>query len=130
MKKKRTISIKHKKLKYIRDNFRILLLKVAQEELLKILKKIKKIEYNDHGKLKHPNDLTIEEKTILNDLTKIKVEIRQLIDKSICKCHRCIKTDQDMTYNPVDKAWYCVDCYKEMQRWTAKKKTGISVLFP
>ncbi len=122
--------VRHHKLKEIRNNLRNLLINVTQEELLKILDKIKEMEYDCNGNMIHPNNMNIKKKSILNELTKKEVELRNLINNSICECRRCVKTDQDMTYNPVDKSWYCVDCYKEMQRWTAKKKTGISVLFP
>ena len=116
MKKKKIVSIKHPKLQQIRNNFRLLLVKIAQDRWFGI----------HNALLKLPKD-DIKGAQILNSK---KQELDNIVKNSICKCRRCVKTDRDMTYNPVDKAWYCVDCYKEMQRWTAKKKTGISLLFP
>jgi hypothetical protein len=56
--------------------------------------------------------------------------LRRSMDNSICYCPRCRAMDKNMTFNPIEKRWYCVQCYLEMQHWTAKKKTGESFLFP
>ena len=130
MKKKRTISIKHSKLQQIRNNLRILFIKAKSTQWKQLNDELDQIERDKNGELISMKNLTKEQKERIYELERKKTELNKLVDKSICKCRRCVKTDQDMTYNPIDKSWYCVDCYKEMQRWTAKKKTGISILFP
>jgi len=126
--KKRTITIKNPQLRKIRDNFRHLWREVAHQFSMKLHDKENEIYYNGYGKFK--SKLTGEEIERVRNISRKLNEIRNLVDKSICKCRRCVRSDQDMTYNPRDGAWYCVECYEEMQRWTAKKKTGKSVLFP
>jgi len=61
---------------------------------------------------------------------RLEQELDRIMDDSICYCPRCRARDKNMTFNPVEKRWYCVQCYLEMQHWTAKKKTGESFLFP
>lgn len=107
MKKKRTISIKDPNLRKIRNNLRLVLIKAVQDEESKLYKR--RFTSKSGGR---------------------EQELNNLLQNSISKCRRCVSTDKDMTYNPVDGAWYCVDCYDEMKRWTAKKRTGVSILFP
>ena len=130
MKRKRIISIKHPKLREIRNNFRILLIKATDTQWYKLQEEIDQIEIDSNGKLISFRELTIEQKQKINRLEKKKSDLDRLVDISICKCRRCVRTNQDMTYNPVDKAWYCVECYEEMQNLTYNKKTGISDLYP
>jgi len=107
VKKKRTISIKNPRLKKIRNNLRFALIEAVQNEKSKLYQR--RFTSKSGGR---------------------EQELNNLVQNSICKCRRCVATDKDMTYNPIDGAWYCVDCYYEMKQWTAKKKTGVSILFP
>lgn len=111
MKKKRTVSIKNPRLSKIRNGFRTILLEIAKEQ------------WFDY----HAN---VVRKGGSRMFDRLKQELDKTVSNSICECHRCVAADKDMTYNPVDGAWYCVDCYDEMKQWTAKKKTGVSILFP
>ena len=128
MKKKRTISIKNPQLRKIRNNFRNLWKEWAHQLTIQLHSREEEVYYNESGKFK--SEITGEEIERVRNISGKLSEIRNLVDKSICKCRRCVRTDQDMTYNPRDGAWYCVECYEEMRRWTAKKKTGTSILFP
>ena len=83
-----------------------------------------------HEKGEFKSKLTGEEIEKVREVSELLNRVRELINKSICKCHRCARTDQDMKFNPRDKFWYCIECYDEMKKWTAKKKTGKSILFP
>lgn len=38
-------------------------------------------------------------------------ELKQALNKSICRCYSCRRSDLDMTYSPRFKAWYCFICY-------------------
>ena len=116
VKKKRTISVKGQQLRRIRNNLRNILICAANTQWFEL----------------HNQFLSLPPDDIYNarKISGQKQELNDLISTSICKCRRCIRTDQDMTYNPRDGAWYCIECYEEMRRRTAKKKTGRSFLFP
>ncbi len=114
MKKKRTISLKHPKLQQIRNNLRILFIMATNTQWFHLHNEIDEIEYDQNGELIFFDDLAEEQKERIIELEKGKTELHNLVERSICKCRRCVKTDQDMTYNPNDKSWYCVECYTEM----------------
>lgn len=97
---------------------------------MQLLDEEKKIHHYKNGDYKPSSELTDEEIEVISKINDELIKVRNLVDKSICKCRRCVQSDQDMTYNPQDGAWYCVECYEEMRQWTAKKKTGKSILFP
>ena len=130
MKKKRSIVVNNPKLRKIRNNLRLLLMSWASREWNILNDKETKISYNENGKPRHPNTYTDEEKRERIRLSSLMDENRSLVRNSICKCFRCVATDKNMTYNPVEKAWFCFQCYEELKQWTAKKKTGISMRFP
>ena len=130
MKKKRTIIVNNPQLRRIRDELRILLIRWASKEWNHLNDEEVKITFDENGKPRHPNTYNEEEKVELRRISALMAVNRDLVEKSICKCFRCVATDKNMTYNPVEKAWFCFQCYEEMKRWTMKKKTGISVRFP
>ena len=130
MKKKRSIIVNNPQLKRIRDNLRVLLIRWASREWNQWNDVKKEITYDENGKVRHPNTYSKSEKGELRRLRGLMSANRDLVEESICKCFRCVATDKNMTYNPVEKAWFCFQCYEEMKRWTMKKKTGISVRFP
>jgi hypothetical protein len=126
--KKVVIRIKDPKLKKIRNNLRNLWLARARDDSRKLQESVRKIKHDENGVYK--KYLTAAEVEVVRRLNREINIISEMKDNSICKCRRCIRTDQDMTYNPHDGAWYCVECYDEMQEWTAKRKTGVSLFFP
>ena len=130
MKKKKSIVINNPHLVKIRDNLRILLIRWASSEWDRLKEEERGISYDGNGRVRHPNSYSADEKSKLNKIRKKMTETFELVDNSICKCFRCVATNKNMTYNPVEKAWFCFQCYEEMKRWTMKKKTGISVRFP
>ena len=126
--KRLTITIKSPTLRRIRNNLRELWLCKAHEAWDRLQGELNKLYYEDDGLFKQQlSGAEIELVRSLNEKINL---IKRLVDNSICKCRRCVRTDQDMTYNPRDGAWYCVECYGEMQKRTAKKKTGESFLYP
>ena len=130
MTKKRSIVVNNPQLRKIRNNLRLFLLSWARSEWNKAKDEELKITRNGEGKVRHPNSYTKEEKEILTVLSKRTTGNTEMVDKSICKCYRCVATNKNMTYNPIEMAWFCFQCYEEMRRLTAKKKTGISMRFP
>jgi len=130
VKKKKTIVINNPQLRKIRDNLRLLYMEAARAQWFRLSEEKEKILYDGDHKRRHPNDYSMEEREKLTVMAHKMTGNTEMVEKSICKCYRCVATDKNMTYNPVEKAWYCFQCYEEMKRWTMKKKTGISVRFP
>jgi hypothetical protein len=126
--KPKVIIIKDPTLQKIRNNLRNLWLIWANQIMMQLHNKRNEINHNEKGEFK--SKLTGEEIEKVREVSELLNRVRELINKSICKCHRCARTDQDMKFNPRDKFWYCIECYDEMKKWTAKKKTGKSILFP
>lgn len=125
---KRTITIKDPRLRKIRNSLREIIGLWKRSVVLSLQAFREEISYDENGEFR--SNLSGEEIEKLRKLND-KIEfINTVYSNSICKCHRCPRIDQDMTYNPRNGAWYCVKCYEEMHRWTAKKKTGKSSLFP
>lgn len=115
MKRAKTIVIKNPKLRKIRDNLRkILILEcVAREEEISARKR--KILFDEEGKIR---SLTIKEE---EEVLKLSLELRKYMfsmRESICSCQLCHSTDKDMSYNPKEKRWYCVDCSKELENFS------------
>lgn len=130
MKKKRSIIVNNPQLCKIRDNLRTFLFEWANREWNEFKKEEREISYSIDGKVRHPSTYSEEELIELKKISGLMTNNRDLVQKSICVCYRCPATDKNMTYNPIEKAWFCFQCYEEMRCWTAKKKTGISARFP
>ena len=111
VRKKKTVVINNPQLMRMRNNFRNILLAAVHIKMQEYLAE----EARRKGSRKYAG---------------LQQELRRAENSSICRCPRCRARDKNMTFNPVDKTWYCVQCYLEMQHWTAKKKTGVSNLFP
>jgi hypothetical protein len=111
MKKKKSVVINNLSLMRIRNNLRSIILAAVRVEVRGYLAE----KARKKGSRKY---------------ARLEQELETLKDNSICYCPRCKAIDKSMTFNPVEKRWYCVQCYLEMQHWTAKKKTGESFLFP
>lgn len=130
MKKKKSIVVNNPHLCKIRDNLRIFLFEWANREWNEFNKAKREISYDINEKVRHPNTYSEEELIELRRINGLMTDNRDLVLRSICVCYRCPATDKNMTYNPIEKAWFCFQCYEEMKQWTAKKKTGISMRFP
>ena len=112
MKKRRTIVIEDPCLKKIRDNLRMFLIQVVVRLEDEIQERIESIIY---GKNRNFRELTSEEE---KEVDKLNLELRKymsLMRDSICYCDTCQSKDKDMSYNPMLKKWYCIDCFKEFQ---------------
>ena len=88
----------------------------------------KKIDRDINGRPRRNETFTVIEK---NSFDRIRAKIREIkysLNHSICKCTVCSASDKDMTYNPVDKRWFYVDCYQQLQQdYNGKEE---SMLFP
>ena len=110
--KKKTIALRNPSLILVRNNFRTVLLEALYRKL---------DEY--HGEIS-------KRKSGSRKYNGLMQELRRFRNESICFCPRCTSEEKNMTFNPIDDTWYCTECYQEMHRWTARKKTGESVRFP
>ena len=94
MKKQKTIAIKNTRLRKVRNNLRIILIKAVSEQSKLILKKCRN---------KKPSEIP--------KILRERQELWSTLDRSICICPVCNKKDQDMTYFPPHGTWYCVCCF-------------------
>ncbi|MHA2195171.1 MAG: hypothetical protein ACXABO_06200 [Promethearchaeota archaeon] len=128
MRKKKTIIIKNPKLRKVRNNLRNLFLGWGSKQLDDLFNTRDKIERNEKGIMKKFSELNEDEKEKIDDTTLRISRLRKIRDASICKCTVCGTSDKDMTYNPVKKEWFCVDCYKLNQDFY--KDTDEAYLYP
>ena len=127
MKQKRTIRIKDPKLRWIRDQLRLLLLEVKKAKTIELL--------NRTGNLQKSEGFWDEKSS---DYKKFNLKAQELysqnndlsyaFNNSIIFCTVCRKIDKDMTYNPVSRRWFCVECYKFNQVFETEQ--GRPELYP
>lgn len=127
MKQKRTISIRDPKLRRIRDQLRVLLLEVLKSKSIKISNKKEKLR-NSEG---FWNERSSEFKKLhekIQGLSSQRSDLRYAFHNSIVFCPVCRKINKDMTYNPVSRVWFCVECYKFNQMFETEQ--GRPELYP
>ncbi len=125
MKKKRIISIRDPKLKKIRDNLRLLLLKWKRVEWNQSHDEYEELRFDKND---HPIDLTGDERKRVDVLLQRMRILDEASRKSLCKCTKCLVTDKDMVYNPPYQGWFCVECYNDLHEYYKDKEE--SYLFP
>lgn len=127
MKKKRTIRIKDPRLRKVRYELRRLLQLAKSEKIKEILYKkreLKEIEgFWDRG---HPNFKRLNKE--VQELNSQENDLSYAYNASITFCPICQSADKDMTYNPVSREWFCVECYESNQRFEASR--GHPELYP
>ncbi|MHA2394699.1 MAG: hypothetical protein ACXAEX_22445 [Promethearchaeota archaeon] len=128
MKKKKTISIKNPRLREIRNNLRALLIEWKIHQWNQLNDEYTRIHYDQDGRVRHSKEYTLEEREIVRVIQKKMKRLNDIVTGSICKCSVCGASDKDMTYNPVTKEWFCVDCYKLNQDFY--KDTDKAYLYP
>jgi hypothetical protein len=99
MDKKRTLIVKHPRLKFIRDTLRQAIVSAVYKRKAQISKEIRK----------YPSDE--EENSI--PLIRERQALQRALDASTCICPACGSKTSDMIFNTVDKSWYCISCYEE-----------------
>lgn len=128
MKKKKTITIKNPKLRKIRNNLRELLIEWKIKQWRELNEEYKKIHYDQAGRVRHSKELSKGERFKVGRIQEQMKTLDDIMTGSICKCTVCGAPDKDMTYNPVEKRWFCVDCYKLNQDFY--KDTDQAYLYP
>ncbi|KKK92774.1 hypothetical protein LCGC14_2699560 [marine sediment metagenome] len=51
-------------------------------------------------------------------------ELKHILDRSICMCPVCHRSNRDMIFNPVTKVWFCIDCYELNREYYKHTKDG------
>ena len=128
MKKKRTIAIKNPKLRKIRDNLRSILIQWKISQWNQLDDEYGKIHIDQDGKSRRRQDYTLKEAEKVRILREKMSKLTDILRGSICECLTCGASYKDMTYNPVEKQWFCVDCYKTNQEYY--KDTDEAYLYP
>lgn len=109
MKEGRTINIRDPRLRRIRDNLRLIILK----ECIRRKSEITECEHN----LTHDKDgsyIRISSKTSkkIQKLANTWWEIERPLRASIVKCRICSKSNKNMTYHKKSGTWFCEEHYK------------------
>jgi len=128
MKKKRTIIIKNPNLQKIRNNLRTILINWQSKEWNLLHDEYTKIHYDQAGRVRASKELSKHERLKVGRIQEQMKIIDDILDSSICKCTVCGASEKNMTFNPVAKKWFCVDCYKLNQDYY--KDTDEAFLYP
>ena len=112
----------------IRNNLRMLLIRWAQDQWSRLKDEQKKIDRDNSGRPKQLKEFTDAERERFIMIRREMNENMELVKRSICMCSSCSAPDKDMTYNPVTKEWFCVDCYRELQDFYKDKQE--SFMYP
>ena len=128
MKKKRTVAINNPKVRKIRDNLRALLIEWKISQWDQLNDEYIKIHVGQNGRSRHSKDYTYEEESKVTEIQRKMKILDDSLRGSICECVACGASYKDMTYNPVEKQWFCVDCYKTNQDYY--KDTDEAYLYP
>lgn len=127
LKKKRTIRIKSPQIRKIRNELRILLQRAISSKLNELSDEESKLQQsNGFWDENHPSYETLHRE--MRKLTSQGNNLRYAYNASILKCPVCMRIDKDMTFNPILKKWYCVECYEDNK--TFQIKQGHPELYP
>ncbi len=121
MRDKRAIIIKAPRLQNIRNNLRLLWLKTVSQRWNELFDKMEVLERDSGGKYRSVDEMTSEERKKFREFQEEQSKLRDLANRSICKCLVCGKVDQDMVYNKTYDAWYCTECYGLERRVALKR---------
>ncbi len=125
MRDKRAIIIKSPRLQKIRNNLRDILLKAVSVKWNESYDKGRSLLLDADGKPRPVRVMAPDEEKRFRKLQKQQNELRDLADRSICKCVACGKGHRDMVYNKAYDAWYCTECYG-LERVTAQRRAKTS----
>jgi hypothetical protein len=106
MDKIRTISIKHERLRKIRNNLRYVIRTRALDKRKELSEQLSTFRQK-----KYKGEITEEEFwKIRKKISDDSDDLLRALRKSICKCSICHSYISDMIYIPRFEKWYCVDC--------------------
>ena len=127
MKKKLTIKIKDPRLRKVRYELRRLLQLAKSARLSEILEKERRLQQTEgFWDRNHPDYKRLHKET--QELSSKENDLSYAYNASIAFCPVCREGDKDMTYNPVSKKWFCIECYKFNQEFEIRQ--GRPELYP
>ncbi|MBA7520555.1 hypothetical protein ES705_12651 [subsurface metagenome] len=96
-------------------------------KLSEIIEKVEELQ-NTEGfwDKDHPNYKNLRKES--QELSSQENNLRFAYKASIIKCPVCMSIDKDMTYNPVFKKWYCIECYEANKKFEIEQ--GHPDLYP
>jgi len=122
LKKKKSIIITNPHLKRIRYNFRRVIKDACRVEQSKIHSKEEKLmgadDFYDNEKYRKPS----------RELDDQFWAIERPLRASILICPVCFRSNKNVTYNPVQKVWYCIEHYNKLR--DADRERGTAETFP
>ncbi|KKL55665.1 hypothetical protein LCGC14_2253160 [marine sediment metagenome] len=124
MRDKRAIIIKDPRLQKIRNNLRDILLEAVSSRWNKLFDEMDKLDYTPEGEVRTIDDYSSSELQKYRAYQREQSALRDLANRSICKCVTCGKGERDMVYNKSYDAWYCTECYG-MERLSAQKRAKV-----
>ncbi|MFX1454280.1 MAG: hypothetical protein ACFFDB_02795 [Promethearchaeota archaeon] len=127
MRKKKTIQIKDPRLRKIRNELRSLLFAARSVKMNEILDAELELQQTEgFWDKSHPNFKVLHKKA--RELSVQGEKLTHIYKASILFCPVCMKSDKDMTYNPVLEEWLCTECYEENRKFHIEE--GRPDLFP
>ncbi len=117
MRKKKTVALNVPCLKLVRNNFRNAIKCACRIEQSKI--------HNEQEELMKEDRFYDDEiyRHLSRDLDDQYWAIERPLRASILLCPICFNSEKNMTYNPVRKVWFCVGCYKKLQKGNQERGT-------
>ena len=127
MKKKRTIRITNSRLRKIRNSLREVLHLAESSVTNDLLEQRDNIQKSPHfWDENHPQYREMRKE--VQELASRANELSSAFNSSIVFCPVCMKIDKDMTYNPVLKEWFCIECYEGNRKFEIEQ--GRPDLYP
>lgn len=127
MKKKYTIRIRDPQLRRIRNELRALLQSAESAKLNEILDREWELQQSEgFWEKNHPNYKKLHRKS--QELATLGNNLSFAYKSSIIKCPVCQRIDKDMTFNPVLKEWFCMECYESNRKFEIEQ--GRPDLYP
>ncbi len=110
MKGQRTVKVKHPTLRALRNNLRLAIISAVKDKYNLISEEWRSLV-----------DPTGMQREIAHNLHDERSSLIQALERSICICPVCNKTDRDMIYFPLFKSWVCINCFESRHEYWEKE---------
>ncbi|MFX1497427.1 MAG: leucine-rich repeat domain-containing protein [Promethearchaeota archaeon] len=90
-----------------------------------IINQDQKIKIKQESLIDHSEGSIFKIKDKIKEYMKLKfsnVEMKRLINYSICLCPICLRYEEDMIWDSYSEAWYCENCYNQITSPITDKK--------
>lgn len=103
MDKKRTLIVKHPRLRKIRNTLRIAIVDAVLEKIEELREEVREIPVRE-GEKRIP-------------LIRKGQALEKALKESVCFCPICHSQTSDMIFNTHNNTWFCIECYEEQHEW-------------